>query len=114
MYLACTNHKSPWSSGLMELQLLGDNFNLQLSATLMHKCIQARYVCVSVPYQLVSIPHFTSCHCRLWDTTKHVVKQLEKIGKHSSVVLVAAIIPHYVPPHISRCNSLTYCIPSQV
>ena len=31
-------------TGLMELQMLGNNFNLLLNSTFLHKCIQARSV----------------------------------------------------------------------
>ena len=42
-------------------------------------------VCVSVLCSISASYHsvFTLCHCRLWDTSRHVAKQLDKIGKYS-------------------------------
>jgi ATP-dependent DNA helicase HFM1/MER3 len=53
---------------LMELVVIGENYTLLLNGVLLHKCIQAK----------------------LWENSKHVTKQLDKIGVALSTTIVNA------------------------
>ena len=56
--------------------MLGGGFKALLNSALLHKCIQARY-----QYITTLILTHTHTYIRLWENSKHVARQLEKIGE---------------------------------
>ena len=74
--------------GLMEVQLIGKNFQSLLSAVYLHKCIQARYL----QHNVITVKCYFLCilSLRVWENSKHVTKQLDKIGLSLSTTLVNA------------------------
>ena len=64
------------TTGLLELKMLGAGFQSLLNSVLLHKCIQARWVETTASMATYALI-FTF---RLWENSKHVARQLDKIG----------------------------------
>jgi ATP-dependent DNA helicase HFM1/MER3 len=85
----------------MELQMAGNRFALLHNAVLLHKCLQSRY-----KVYVAGVVKIISYLFRLWENSKYVSKQLDKIGLMLSTTLVNAGLTSFNKIQTSRPREL--------